>query len=274
MTEAASEGRTVSFLRALGQAAPLAHVLAVRELRQRYARSYLGAFWMVATPVLMLLLYWMVFGQGFGVSWTGPAERPVGYVAPFFAGLIVYLLAADVIPSSLNLFIAQRTLVQRSAISLEAIWLSNLLRAAYYFGVSFALLTVICLALGFARPYGLLLGVVAGLGALWFAAAVSLILASIGPFFGDAANIVQILLRALFYAAPIAYPLTLAPEIVRPFLWLNPLTPFVVAMREAMVFNSGAHLPELGIAVACAAVLSGMGAWLLRAAARAIPDVV
>jgi len=272
-----SAGRSDSIARWWGKTGEdlrVANALALRELKQRYARSVLGPIWMIATPALTLGLYWIVFGQGFGVEWTRPEGGSVGYIAPFFAGLVLYLFVSDLVPSSLNLFVAQRALVQRSTLSLNVIWLSNLIRAGYHFAVSLVLLLIVCAAGGHLQLIGCLLGLLTAIIALAVGSALSLFLASLGPFFGDAANVTQFALRALFYAAPVTYPLTLVPESLRGLIWLNPLTPLVVAMRDGLIFQSHEHLPLLLLLAAAAVILNIAGAWLLRAAGRAIPDVV
>ena len=40
-----------------------------KEMKQKYSGAVLGFFWMVAVPVLMLLIYTFVFSEVFGVKW-------------------------------------------------------------------------------------------------------------------------------------------------------------------------------------------------------------
>jgi lipopolysaccharide transport system permease protein len=253
----------------------IAWTLAVKTLENRYARSALGLAWLLLTPVATILVYWGVFGLALGVEWPQVAGGPkLGYIVPFMAGLAVYLYFSDIVTSSLNVFVSRRNYVRKSPVPLWVLWMAGFMGSSIVAAVNLAILLALALFYGLLTPVGIAYAVPVILLIVLMFAAVSLLLALVGPFAGDLGNGVPVVLRVLFYAAPITYPLSILPASVRPWLWLNPLTAIVEMLRETLVL--GRPLPWLvfsGIAV-FAAGLTLLAHWLYGRVAEAVRDVV
>ena len=59
-----------------------------RNVKQRHRGSMLGAFWLIANPLLMLCLYVFAFGVVFGGRFTdSPNESTLDYALGVFLGL-------------------------------------------------------------------------------------------------------------------------------------------------------------------------------------------
>ncbi|PTU04022.1 multidrug ABC transporter permease [Pseudomonas sp. HMWF031] len=253
----------------------LAWDLARRDLQAKYKRSFLGLFWMILTPLCLLCVYTVVFGGILKVSWHEPgSDVSVGFVLPFFIGLSIYLLVSDIVNSSTVLFSSKRTYVVKSPFPLWVLWLANLMRA-YVHGVIYAVMVLIlCLAFSVINLHGVAWALVLLVLALTIISALSLILSMVGPFIGDISEAVRLLMRVLFYAAPISYPVSLAPEAYRFLLWLNPLTLIVEPLREALVFGRGPSLFVFLSLVSSALVLSMLSVWLFNRIKGVVADVV
>ena len=255
----------------------LAWDLARRDLSAKYRRSALGVVWLILTPLCLLGIYSLVFGGIFGIEWKMLHHGDtisVGFALPFFVGLSVYLALSDVVNSSTVLFASKRTYVVKSPFPLWVIWVANLLRAAVHTGV--ALLLVLALAL-FQQRLTLV-----GVGWMFvgllccgvFASALSLMLAALGPFIGDISEASRLLLRVLFYATPITYPMTFVPQPYRDWMWLNPLASMVELLREPIVFGQTPPLLVLGILFVFSLLLFGVALWVFQRVKRVISDVV
>jgi len=255
----------------------LAWDLARRDLASKYRRSLMGVVWIVLTPLGLLGIYSLVFSFIFGVEWKvphQPHDTGVGFVLPFFVGLVLYLMLADVVNSSSVLFSSKRTYVVKSPFPIWVLWLSNLLRAGVHAAIGFTLVLLLAAAQGRLTMAGIG-GLVPGLLlCLLFTCSLSLLLASLGPFIGDISDAMRLLLRVLFYATPITYPLSLVPEAWRDWMWLNPMTCMVEVLRNPIVFGSLAPAgPTLGFAVG-SALLAILALWVFRRVSGVVPDVV
>ena len=85
----------------------------------------------------------------------------------------------------------------------------------------------------------------------------ALTVSSLTVHFRDVRDLLANLLTLWFFATPIIYPITQAPERVRRLLYLNPFTHLAVAYQEVLFtrgpFTEGPRLLEVG--AACVLVL-------------------
>ncbi len=255
----------------------LAIDLALRDLEIKYKRSFLGWLWLLLTPLCLLGIYTIIFGKVFGIEWqshvTNKSES-VGFSLPFFVGLAIYLMISDLVNSSTSLFVSKRTYVVKSPFPLWVLWFANLIRVGVHGAV--ALLLVIGLAI-IQQRFTLT-------GAVWmfinilniavFMAGLSLLLVSLGPFIGDISEAIRLLLRVLFYATPITYPLSLIDEPFQEWMWLNPLTNMVVPLRSAIVFGVPGSIWKIASFSLSSIVLFFLAYWVFSRVKGVVSDVV
>jgi lipopolysaccharide transport system permease protein len=108
----------------------------------------------------------------------------------------------------------------------------------------------------------------------FFLCGLSLLLAALGPFIGDISDAMRLLLRIMFYATPITYPLSMVPEAWQGWMWLNPLTAMVEVLRAPLVFGV---MPQpallMGFPLACLALFL-LASWIFSRVKGVISDVV
>jgi lipopolysaccharide transport system permease protein len=254
----------------------LAWDLAKRDLAARYKRSVFGPLWLVLTPLSLMGIYWVVFGQILGIHWQIPfgAGDSVGFLLPFFAGLLVYLTLSDIVNSSTTLFSVKRTYVVKSPFPIWILWVANLMRSGVHAAVMLALLVLLAVVQQRLTLPGLIWLLPALFSCVLFICATSLLLAALGPFIGDISEAMRLLLRVLFYATPITYPLTLVPEPWRDWMWLNPLTQMVEMIRMPLVFGSMPTLPMLWVFPLVTIFLLLLAVWVFYRVKGVISDVV
>lgn len=255
----------------------LAGDLARRDLQAKYRRSSIGLFWLVLTPLGLLGIYSLVFGQVFGVQWQAPhlaGQVSFGFVLPFFVGLAVYLTISDIVNSSTTLFVSKRTYVVKSPFPLWVLLVANLLRASAHAGVLMVLVLGLAALQWKLSLSGLPWMIVGLFVCTMFLCGLSLLLAAIGPFIGDISEAMRLLLRVLFYATPITYPLSFVPLPYRDWMWLNPMTCMVELLRDPVVFGI---MPPLSVLLwfgGFSMLLLALGAWVFSRVKGVISDVV
>lgn len=262
---------------ALGVNVRLAWDLARRDLNAKHRRSIAGSLWIVLTPLCLLGIYWLVFGRIFGVSWQVPMQHgslDVGFVLPFFIGLSVYLTVSDVVNSSTVLFASKRTFVVKSPFPIWVLWLANLMRAGVHALILAMLVLAVALIQGRLSGTGVLIAVPVVLLVGLFIGSLSLLLAALGPFIGDVSEAMRLLLRVLFYATPITYPLLLVPEPYRAWMWLNPLTCLVEFLRDPLVFGQAPPMEALAAFALATLLLAALSAWVFHRVKGIVSDVV
>ena len=236
-----------------------------RELKARYRGSFLGFFWSLVNPALLLLVYSFVFGIVFRPRVEAAGTSP--YALFLVTGLFPWIWVSS------SLLEGTVSLVQNAGLLRKAVFPAALLPlvAVGSHLVHFLLALPI---LGTALIGGRLLGhPVGGWPAVLLPAIVALEiplvaglalgLATLQAHFKDVRDILGNLLTLLFFLTPIIYPLEAVSY--KPLWWLvrlNPFTPFTLAYQQALF---GGIWPSLNLwlqMVAVALVGWGLGAWL------------
>lgn len=223
----------------------------------------------------MLLVYWCVFGIVLGISWKSTSgDREIPYIMPFFMGLALYLFLADAVSSSLKTYVSKRAYVQRTPVPLWVLWLSNLFRSMLQFALSLAILVAIIGYYGYLSLPGMAFAFSIVLMFGLAVAAISLLLSTLGPFFGDIENTVGPLLRVVFYSAPITYPLTFIPNPVSDYLLLNPLSIPATQMRQAIIEKQPPDPALVGPYLLVSMLFFGIAFFFHVRLKKVVPDVV
>lgn len=246
--------------------------LVVRDLRVRYAQSWLGYVWTVLDPLLMSLIYYVVFVVIF-------RRRDLGH-PPYFLFLVIGLLAWQWFSASLTdtsrALIQENKLVRSTNLPRE-IWVVRVVLskgAEYLFSLPVLVAFLLFYLLrGEAHlngwlvlfPAAVVLELVALIG-------LGLILAPITAMVTDVQRVVRIVLRMLFYATPVIYTLHLVPQPFDKVLWVNPLTGILEMMRAG--FFKHDRFPIVWGAVATSVVISVgllfVGVWVFGRLERAV----
>jgi len=79
-----------------------------------------------------------------------------------------------------------------------------------------------------------------------FTLAVSLWLTTVGVFFRDTRDILDVVLPMVFWATPIFYLPEMAPRFLQAALRLNPLTSFIATMRAVVIDGHNPTVTQLG----------------------------
>jgi ABC-type polysaccharide/polyol phosphate export permease len=95
-----------------------------------------------------------------------------------------------------------------------------------------------------------------------FTLAVALWLATIGVFFRDTRDILEVALPILFWATPIFYSPEMAPNFLQLILRANPLTSFIGAMRTVLLDGQAPSGSDVGLMMLWLSVILISGVWV------------
>lgn len=205
--------------------------LVIRDLRVRYSRSVLGYVWTILDPLLMSLIYFVVFVYIFKKTALG--HDP--YFLFLVAGLLPWQWFSGAITETSRALLQEAKLVRSTNLPRE-IWVARVVVAKgieYLWSlpvlIFFALFYVIkgqthlngwlaLLPLGIVVQFLFLIGL-------------GLILAPVTTLVTDMQRVIKILLRMLFYITPVIYAGKLVPKPWDKLTWLNPMTGVLELMR-------------------------------------------
>ena len=251
-----------------------------RDLKVRHRGTFLGMLWSLATPLLIVALYWFVFSFIFKQSPATDVPRADGKRPPFaiyfFAGLVIWNFFSTAVSASTGSvtgagYLLNKVYFPRAILPLTSV-LSSLVTFAFEFAVLLAAATVF---LGLPSPHLLWAPVIVAVAAL-LAFGFALLLSAVTVLLRDIAHFVGVFMQLWFWGTPVIYSLQFVadrPGLVQ-LLELNPVTGLVVSLRNIVVLD---HPPAFGLLAydaAFAVVMLGAGAWAFGRWQRVFSEIV
>jgi ABC-type polysaccharide/polyol phosphate export permease len=232
----------------------LVKYLVLKDIKVKSRGTYLGVAWTLMNPLVTIVTYFIVFQYIFRVSIPN-------FLAFFLVGLLMWIFFARAISTAATCVTDNDAMVKRASFPLEVLPVASVLYPLFHHVVALGLAVPLMFIFWQAKPSWNLLWVVAILaGFVVFSLALALWFSTVGVFFRDTRDILEVGLPVLFWATPIFYDLAMAPQFLRPILQLNPLSPFIESMRGALLDARAPSWAELGLMAFWIAVttISGM----------------
>jgi lipopolysaccharide transport system permease protein len=218
-----------------------------RDIESRYRGSFLGIFWSLVTPLLMLCLYTFIFQYVFKSRWNiSDSETTLSFAMMLFIGLSIHGVTAEILTRSPSLIITHKNFVKKVVFPLEIISWTTLFSILFNFAIAFALaIAFVLLEMGripltalwlpvILLPYCLLL-----LGISW-------LLSGIGVYLRDIQQITGTIATLLLFLSPVFFSIKILPEGLQSLILLNPISFVVDASRTVLVYGQHPDMVALG----------------------------
>lgn len=212
-----------------------------RDIHTRYKSTFLGLFWIVITPLLMLSIYAFVFSSVLKARWPHSSESEFEFAIILFCGLIVYNLFSELLVKAPSLVVSNANYVKKVIFPIEILPIVALGSALFQTIINLVILMCFCLLHYGEIHITVLLTPVVLIPFAILLMGLSLFFAALGVFLRDIGQLVGIIVTGLMFLSPIFYPLSALPEAVRPYLYLNPVTFIIEQMREVIIWG---HMPD------------------------------
>jgi lipopolysaccharide transport system permease protein len=254
--------------RALLHYRELLFFLVWRDLKVRYKQTAIGVIWVVLQPVLMMLIYSMIFGAFLKVSIGGSP-----YSLFVLAGIVPWTFFANVVSDSGNTLLNNAQLIGKVYFPRILLPFARIMALMVDFGVA------ICVYFAFAvyfntkftlsilyLPLLLLLVILAALGT-------STLLSALNVRYRDFQYIIPFTVQVWMFCTPVIYPVNAVPERFRWIIQLNPMTGIVENFRAILLGNpllSGELLfSAISVVIICVA-----GVFYFHHAQRTFADII
>ena len=283
-------------LRGLWAAREVLLTFVERDLRVRYKQAALGAFWAIVQPIMLMVIFTVVFGK---IARVGSEGLPYPVFA--YAALVPWSLFTSSISAATSSIVGNSAIVRKIHMPREIFALSGIVSSGVDFAISFVILIGLLVFYRFTADncanclpgvtwlaLPILLGVL-----LMLTVAVSLVAAAVTVYFRDTRYGIPMLMQILLYATPVAYPLSkmIGPceqvaGLVGPqcgvlhgfwadaYQYLNPLAPLMDGFRRVLALGAWPAWGPLGVAAAVSFVAMCLAyAWYKRID-RTFADVI
>ncbi|MBU4174679.1 MAG: ABC transporter permease [Actinobacteria bacterium] len=215
--------------------------MTVKELKVKYKRSVLGFAWSFMTPLVMLLVFSIVFSilaRGGDVQW---------YAVFLMSGLLPWLFFVNSLMQSVGSIVANPGLVKKVYFPREILPIAAVGANIFHFVLQMLVFFVFMLLIRWhfspwllLMPFILILQVVLTLG-------LALLVSAANVYLRDVQHFVEVALTALFWLSPIVYPVGLVasqfPKFM-PLYLVNPMTN-IVLLWEYAIYNPHHYGPQV-----------------------------
>ncbi len=247
-------------------------ILAYRDLRIRYAQTFLGLSWALLQPLITLGIFTLVFGRFVNVD-TGDIPYPVFALC----GMVAWTYFSFVMNQSGNSIIGAQEMIKKIYFPRLVIPLSKALVGLVDFVIAFVLLFLLLLYYRvpvsenlLMLPFFLGLTVLSSLAAgIW--------LSALSIRYRDFQHITPFLVQVGLYATPIAYPgetvIRTLPDWAVFLFYLNPMAGIVEGFRWSILGTGSLHTVSY-ISFAAVVVLFVTGLLYFKRVEKVMADIV
>jgi lipopolysaccharide transport system permease protein len=239
---------------------PLA-ALVQRDLRKRYAASFLGAAWMVLQPLILLALYLLVFAVILRSGRDAAASRE--FALYMMAGMLPYLAITDALHRAIWSLREDKSLFEREAFPAEVVPAARVVTASV--GEAIGLLLLIALGALSGHPltgWLLILPFLVALRLL-MTTGLALIVSILAIFVTDLTEMLSLILTAWLFLTPIFYTADAMPAALQWLLAVNPLHHLVRSYR-AVLIDGRAPGSDAWLLLVSTGVFAAAGLWFFR----------
>ena len=243
--------------------------LVARDLKVRYRRSAIGFLWTMLQPLLMMLVFHLVFSALFRFNLPN-------YPIYALAGILFWNFFSQSIVASMNSLRGNAQLLQKLPVPKIVFPLATVISGVVNLLLALLplfLLMVVTAGPSSIRPALLFLPVSILLAAL-FTLGAGLLLAPLAVFFSDVVELIGVLLSLVMYLTPIFYPKEIVPENLRWIVRFNPVRSILEVFRDPIYQGEIPPITHLSVCIGIAVLALVIGAVAFRKSSDRIPFYV
>jgi lipopolysaccharide transport system permease protein len=258
--------------RELWQYRELVYFLTWRDVKVRYKQTALGAAWAVLQPLLMMVVFTILFSR---MASMAPKDLAYPYAVFVYAGMLPWTFFATAIANAGNSVVGSERLITKIYFPRLAVPFASVAAAVVDFVIAMGLLAAFMVWYRVPPGWGLLLAPVVYAMIVLLALGMGTLLAALNVAYRDFRYVIPFLVQLWLLATPTIYtrPSENPSPLLAVLLNVNPMAGLIEAFRATTL---GGPLPwgRLGIASACAVVLFLVGCLYFRKVEDNFADII
>jgi ABC-type polysaccharide/polyol phosphate export permease len=261
--------RPISAVGELWRSREVLRALAERDLRARYKQAVLGVGWAVLTPLLLMVVFSVVFTKVAKVD-TGGVPYPLfSYVA-----LLPWTFFGTSVSQGASSLIANTNLLNKVYLPREVFPIAVMVVAGVDMLVSSGVLALLFGVFTFPPKPTTVLAPLLLLIQVAFTLGVTLVLSAVVVYLRDVRHALPILLQLGLFATPVAYGLDVIPEQWQPlYVAVNPLGAVIEGYRDTILRGTAPDWGLTGIAALSATLVLVLGYLCFKRLETGMADV-
>lgn len=226
--------------------------LTSREIKRRYARSYLGIIWSVLNPLLSMAVLSLIFSQLF-------ARSIENYPIYYLSGYILWQAFTGSTNAAMTTLVDNKALLLKVKFPLNVFIFARVYTSLVNLLYSLAAYAVMLVVFKVFPTSSALICPVIILLLFFFSLGISYILSTAYVFFGDIKHLYTVFLTLWMYCSAIFYPAEQLKGFIYNVILLNPMYTYINCFRKAVMYSALPSAWELFYMIIWSAALFAAG---------------
>ena len=228
--------------------------LVKRDFKKKYKRTMLGMTWSMLSPLLQLLVMWMVFKNLYG-------RQTPNYITYLFAGNLVFGFFRDATTQGMTALDANSAIFSKINVPKYLFLFSKNVAATINFLLTLVIFFIFAAFDSVTFGWNFLTLIYPIVFLQLFNIGIGLILSALHMFFKDMSHLYGIITMVVMYTSAIFYTVDSYTELGQKLFYLNPVYCYITYFREVVI---GGMIPDVRLHVLCmlyavVALLIGFG---------------
>ena len=232
-------------------------ILTWRDLKARYRGSVLGFLWTFLNPLLLMIIYSLVFSLYLRMEVRA-------YPIFLFTGLLPWIWFSSAMLGGATSIVDSGSLIKRVPFPPQILPAVSVTATLVNFLLALPLLLAFMVAWGFPLGWSLLTLPLPIAIQYVFTLGLTIVLSMVTVRYRDLQQILGNLLTLWFFLTPVLYPTTMVPAQFQGVLMLNPMAILVGAFQDALYGSQVPPLRQLAVVAGLATVILGVALALVN----------
>jgi lipopolysaccharide transport system permease protein len=257
----------------------LVYNLVSRDLKVRYKNSLLGIIWSWLNPLLMMLIFSLMFGV-----LRGGASGTPHYHILVLSAMLPWNFFSGSVMGGIPSIVGNAGLIKKVYFPREVLPVSVVLSNLVNFLIALPVFFILALVSGVVPNHYLLFLPLPILIEVVFAIGIALILSTLEVFYRDTHMLMDVAMQAWFFLTPVFYPIKTLPTQVtllgisfNPQVWLfrlNPMASIINTYQDILYYRTLTAIDFLSRTAVTAVVILIFGYWFFHHYSSKFGEVV
>lgn len=199
-----------------------------REIKRRYARSYLGIVWSVLNPLLSMAVMSLIFSTMFQRSIE---NFPIYYLT----GNLMWSMFTGITNTMMTALVDNKAMLIKIRLPMAIFPLSRAYTSLVNFGYSLAAYVVMLLVFQISWNAYMPLFFLYTIGIFMFSTGIGYLLSILYVHFGDVKHLWGVLLTLWMYMSALFYPVENVSVAMQRIIRINPMYVYITCARKAVL---------------------------------------
>lgn len=232
-------------------------ILVSKELKSRYRGSALGMMWTFLNPLLLLVVYALVFSVYMRI-------QVENYAVFVFVGLLPWIWFSSSLTEGVNSITQSGSLITKSMFPAEILPIVKVISNLMNYLFSLPLLFIFIIVYGVPITISLLWLPIVMLAQTLITVGLVYFFSTINVRFRDTQHILNNFLILWFFLCPIIYPISQVPEEYRWTFNFNPIALLTIAYQDILIHGARPSAKVLGALLIIGFICTVIGFWVFE----------